>query len=65
MTNFAAGSFPDEEPEADVAQQQIPVDADEPTLDTDYLADRRDADVDPADLIDQAMDVPFAEDDRE
>jgi hypothetical protein len=65
MTNFTAGSFPEDEPEADVAQQLIPVEADDdPTLDTAYLADRSDADVNPADLIDQAIDIPFAEDDR-
>jgi hypothetical protein len=65
MTNFGGSSFPEDEPEADVAQQQIPVEADDdPTLDTAYLADRGDADVNPADLIDQAIDIPFAEDDR-
>jgi|EndMetStandDraft_6_1072998.scaffolds.fasta_scaffold495544_1 hypothetical protein len=64
MTNFSADSFPEGEPEADVAQQQIPVEFDDPTLDTEYLADRSDADVNPADLIDQAIDVPFPEDDR-
>jgi hypothetical protein len=64
MTNFSADSFPESEPEADVAQQQIPVEFDDPTLDTEYLADRSDADVNPADLIDQAIDVPFPEDDR-
>lgn len=65
MTNFTAGSIPDGEPDADVAYQEMPVVADdEPTLDTGYLADRRDADVNDADLIDQAIEVPFAEDDR-
>jgi hypothetical protein len=65
MTNFMAGSFPDGVPEADVAYQSMPVAAeDEATLDTGYLADRRDAHVNDADLIDQAIDVPFAEDDR-
>lgn len=64
MTKFSADSFPEDEPEADVAQQQIPVEFDDPTLDTEYLADRSDADVNPADLIDQAIDVPFPEDDR-
>jgi len=60
MTNFAHDL-----PEADVAEQQMPVDhADEPVLDVDYLQDRSEAEADPADLAEQAVDVPMPDDDR-
>ena len=60
MTNFEHDL-----PEADVAEQQMPVDsADEPSLDVDYLQDRSDAEADPADLAEQAVDVPLPDDDR-
>ena len=64
MTNFPGRSFPEDGPEADVAEQQIPVDAVEVTLDTGYLEDRSDAEANPADLIDQAIEIPYADDDR-
>jgi len=60
MTNFA-----NDLPEADVVEQQMPVDsADEPVLDVDYLQDRSEAEADPADLAEQAVDVPMPDDDR-
>lgn len=52
-------------PEADAVEQQTPVDSsDEPVLDVDYLQDRSWADADPADLAEQAIDVPTPDDDR-
>jgi len=60
MTNFA-----NDLPEADVVEQQMPVDsADEQVLDVDYLQDRTEAEADPADLAEQAVDVPMPDDDR-
>ena len=60
MTNFA-----NDLPEADVVEQQMPVDsADEQVLDVDYLQDRSEAEADPADLAEQAVDVPMPDDDR-
>jgi len=60
MTNPAG----DPVPEAD-AVEQTPVDsADEPGLDVDYLQDRSEAEADPADLAEQAVDVPMPDDDR-
>jgi hypothetical protein len=64
MTNFAGRSLPEDGPEADVAEQQIPVDVVDATLDTGYLDDRSDADANQADLIDQAIEIPYADDDR-
>ena len=58
MTNFEHDL-----PEADVAEQQMTVDsADEPVLDVDYLQDRSEAEADPADLAEQAVDVPMPDD---
>ena len=60
VTNFAHDL-----PEADVVEQQMPVDSDdEPVLDVDYLQDRSEAEADPADLAEQAVDVPMPDDDR-
>jgi hypothetical protein len=65
MTNFSDGSVPEDKPEADVAEQQVPADAvDAPALDIDYIEDRSEAEANPADIIDQAIDIPFSEDDR-
>jgi hypothetical protein len=64
MTNFAGGSLPEDGPEADVAEQQIPVDVVDATLDTGYLDDRSDAEANQADLIDQAIEIPYADEDR-
>lgn len=62
MTNPAG----DPVPEADAAEQQTPVDSsDEPVLDVDYLQDRSGAEADPADLAEQAVDVPMPDDDRD
>ena len=61
MTNFSHDL-----PEADVVEQQTPVDsADEPVLDVDYLQDRSGAEADAADLAEQAVDVPMPDDDRD
>jgi hypothetical protein len=60
MTNFAGVSRPEDGPEADVADQQIPVDVVDATLSTGYLDDRSDAEANQADLID----IPHADDDR-
>jgi len=53
-------------PEADVAEQQIPVDltVDETGLDPTHLTNRSDAEANPADLIDQAISVPLSDDDH-
>lgn len=52
-----------------VPDESRPVEAigpsDDATLDIEYLEDRADAEADPADLIDQAIEIPLAEDDRE
>jgi hypothetical protein len=55
----------DAAPEADVVEQQTPVDdTAEPVLDVDYLQDRSGADANAADLVEQAIDVPLPDDDR-
>jgi hypothetical protein len=55
----------DPAPEADVVEQQTPVDSTaEPVLDVDYLQDRSGAEADAADLAEQAVDVPIPDDDR-
>jgi hypothetical protein len=64
MTNFAAGSIPEDGPEADVAEQRIPVGVVDATLNTGYLDDRGDAEANQADLIDQTIEIPYADDDR-
>jgi hypothetical protein len=53
-------------PEADVAEQQIPVDltVDEAGLDPTHIANRSDAEANLADLIDQAISVPLSDDDH-
>lgn len=55
----------DDIPEADLAEQQIPVDvsADEEELDPTPLTTAGAMDADPADLIDQAISVPLPADD--
>jgi hypothetical protein len=65
MTNFTGGEPPLEEPMADVAEQQRSADAaDDAALDVDYVSSRTDADANPADVIEQAIDVPLLDDDR-
>jgi hypothetical protein len=55
----------DPAPEADVVEQQIPVDPTaEPVLDVDYLQDRSGAEANAADLAEQAVDVPLPDEDR-
>lgn len=62
MTNPAG----DPVPEADAVEQQTPVDSSaEPVVDVDYLQDRSGAEADPADLAEQAVDVPIPDDDRD
>ncbi|WP_165759325.1 hypothetical protein [Mycobacterium decipiens] len=67
MANVAGGGPQDEVPEADAADQQRAVDFDdEAGLDTTYLSDgAADRDANEADLVDQAIVVPVADDDRE
>jgi hypothetical protein len=57
----------DDVPEADLAEQQIPIDdsADEEGLDPTQLANTSEKDANPADLIDQAISVPLPADDYE
>jgi hypothetical protein len=50
-----------ETPEADAAEQQATVSDDDAGLDTSYLADVSDRDANEADLIDQAIAVPVAD----
>jgi hypothetical protein len=55
----------DDIPEADLAEQQIPIDvnADEEGLDPTHLTNASTVDADQADLIDQAIGVPLPADD--
>lgn len=65
MANAEDVPLTEEKPEADVAEQQIPVDpvADEAGFDPAEIADRSDSEANLADLIDQAIAVPLFEDD--
>jgi hypothetical protein len=60
MTNHQGGAFSDDTPEADVAEQLIPIDApDEDTWrDAARVTTARDWDANEADLIEQAIAVP-------
>jgi hypothetical protein len=65
MTNPATGQMPGDEPEADVAEQQRSVaDTEDPTLDVGYIADRSDSEANPADVIEQAIEVPLPDDEH-
>ncbi|OBF96266.1 hypothetical protein A5790_06200 [Mycobacterium sp. 852002-51152_SCH6134967] len=66
MTNAEDVPLPEDKPEADVAEQQIPVDptVDEAGLDPTHIANRSDAEANLADLIDQAISVPVPDDDH-
>jgi DNA-binding transcriptional MerR regulator len=66
MTNAEDVPLTEDKPEADVAEQQIPVDPilDEAGLDPAQLANRSDAEANLADLIDQAISVPLSDDDH-
>ena len=66
MTNAEDVPITEDKPEADVAEQQIPVDpaVDEAGLDPTHIANRSDAEANLADLIDQAISVPLSDDDH-
>ena len=66
MTNAEDVPLTEDKPEADVAEQQIPVDPtlDEAGLDPTHIANRSDAEANLADLIDQAISVPLSDDDH-
>jgi DNA-binding transcriptional MerR regulator len=66
MTNAEDVPLTEDKPDADVAEQQIPVDVtvDEAGLDPTHIANRSDAEANLADLIDQAISVPLSDDDR-
>ena len=66
MTNAEDVPLTEDTPEADVAEQQIPVDltVDEAGLDPTHIANRSDAEADLADLVDQAISVPLSDDDH-
>ena len=66
MTNAEDVPLTEDRPEADVAEQQIPVDPtlDEAGLDPTHITNRSDADANLADLIDQAISVPLSDDDH-
>jgi hypothetical protein len=66
MTNADDVPITQDKPEADVAEQQIPVDPtlDEAGLDPTHIANRSDAQANLADLIDQAISVPLSDDDH-
>jgi MerR family transcriptional regulator/heat shock protein HspR len=66
MTNAEDIPLTEDKPEADVAEQQIPVDptVDEAGLDPTDIANRSDAEANLADLIDQAISVPLSDDDH-
>jgi hypothetical protein len=57
----------DDVPAADAAEQRQPADrnAEDATLDTDYLDNLTQRDANPSDLIDQAITVPMPDDDRD
>jgi hypothetical protein len=56
----------DDVPVPDAVEQQRPVDPDgEGGLDRRTVADPLQKDANPADLVDQAIIIPFADDDRE
>lgn len=58
--------LPDDVPIGDAVEQQQPVDADtEDGLDHDHLADPRQRDANPIDVIDQAIIVAWPDDDRD
>jgi hypothetical protein len=67
MTNAQDVPLTEDKPEADVAEQQIPVDLslDEAGLDLPHITNRSDTEANPADLIDQAISVPLPDDDRQ
>lgn len=60
MTNPEGRVFGDDTPEADVAEQLIPIDADDADTwrDAARVATVRDWDANEADLIEQAIEVP-------
>jgi hypothetical protein len=64
--NNVGGFMPsDEVPEADAVEQQLPADLpDETDLDTSYLA-TTDREANEADVIDQAIEVPVPDDERD
>ena len=66
MTNAEDVPLTEDTPEADVAEQQIPVDltVDEAELDPTHIANRSAAAANLADLIDQAISVPLSDDDH-
>jgi hypothetical protein len=66
MTDAEDVPITEDKPEADVAEQQIPVDptVDEAGLDPTHIANRSDAGANLADLIDQAISVPLSDDDH-
>ncbi|MDT7761775.1 MAG: hypothetical protein QOC63_1195 [Mycobacterium sp.] len=66
MTNAEDVPLAEDKPEADVAEQQIPVDlaVDEAGLDPTHIANRSDAEANLVDLIDQAISVPLSDDDH-
>ena len=66
MTNAEDVPITEDKPEADVAEQQVPVDLTvyEAGLDPTHIANRSDAEANLADLIDQAISVPLSDDDH-
>jgi hypothetical protein len=66
MTGADSSQWPYDVPDADLAEQQIPVDAgDDEETDPSQLVDAGAMEADPADLIDQAISVPLPVDDYE
>ena len=65
MTSTDGIPLADDIPEADLAEQLIPIDvsADEEGLDPTQLTNASTMDANPADLIDQAISVPLPADD--
>ena len=65
MTSADGIPAADDIPEADLAEQQIPIDdsTDEEGLDPTHLSNTNAMDANPADLIDQAISVPLPDDD--
>lgn len=67
MTNPDGLEFTEAAPEADVAEQRVPVAPDEPDTWTDAtrITEARDWDASEADLVEQALEVPLPDDEAD
>lgn len=67
MTNPQGPEFGEAVPEADVAEQRIPVDSedDDTWSDADRITKARDWEASEADLVEQAIEVPLTDDETD